>query len=94
MSDRRFRLIWILVLGSGMLAAALGTRPINAILFAQAANGFLLPIIAFYLLYVMNNRGLLGDFRNRWASNAVGILVVLIVACLGLFKLSQVFNLF
>lgn len=93
-NDRRFRLIWMTVLGCGMLAAAVGTRPINAILFAQAANGFLLPVIAFYLLYVMNNRGLLGEFRNRWASNSVGILVVLVVAGLGLFKLAQVFGRF
>jgi NRAMP (natural resistance-associated macrophage protein)-like metal ion transporter len=93
LADRRFRLIWMLVLGSGMLAAALGTRPISAILFAQAANGFLLPIVAVYLLWVMNNRKLLGDFGNRWASNIVGALVVAVVSGLGLFKLIQVFGL-
>ena len=93
LADARFKAIWVLVLGSGMLAAALGTRPISAIMFAQAANGFLLPIIAFYLLYVMNSASLLGNFRNRWRSNLVGGLVVLVVSCLGLFKLSQVFGL-
>jgi NRAMP (natural resistance-associated macrophage protein)-like metal ion transporter len=91
LSDRRFRLVWMLVLGSGMLAAALGTRPVSAILFAQAANGFLLPIVAVYLLYVMNNRRLLGEFGNRWASNLVGFLVVAVVSGLGIFKLFQVF---
>lgn len=89
MADRRFKAIWMLVLGCGMLAAALGTRPISAIMFAQAANGFLLPIIAFYLLYVMNSTKLLGEFRNRWRSNLVGVLVVLVVAGLGCFKLLQ-----
>jgi len=92
LADARFRIIWVLVLGSGMLAAAVGTRPISAIMFAQAANGFLLPIIAIYLLYVMNSASLLGDYRNRWGSNLVGALVVLVVSALGLFKLLQVFG--
>jgi Mn2+/Fe2+ NRAMP family transporter len=90
--DRRFRLIWMLVLGAGTLAAALGTRPISAIVLAQAANGFLLPIVAFYLLYVMNNARLLGPYRNRTSSNLVGGGVVLVVAGLGLFKLLQAFS--
>lgn len=93
MSDPRFKVIWALVLGGGMLAAALGTRPISAIMFAQAANGFLLPIVAIYLLYVMNSRRLLGEFSNGWASNLVGALVVLVVSGLGIFKLLQVFGL-
>jgi Mn2+/Fe2+ NRAMP family transporter len=79
----------MLVLGAGILAAALGTRPISAIVFAQAANGFLLPIVAFYLLYVMNSSRLLGAYRNGWGSNLLGGAVVLVVSALGIFKLSQ-----
>ena len=90
LAEPRFKLVWALVLGLGMLAAALGTRPISAILFAQAANGFLLPIVAVYLLYVMNSSALLGQYRNRWLSNLVGGVIVLIVSGLGIFKLLQV----
>ncbi len=93
LADRRFKLIWVTVLGLGMLAAALGTRPVTAIIFAQAANGFLLPIVAVYLLYVMNSRQLLGDYKNRWRSNLVGGLIVLVVSGLGIFKLLQAFGL-
>jgi manganese transport protein len=92
LTDRRFKVIWAVVLGCGMLAAALGTRPINAIIFAQAANGFLLPIIAVYLLYVMNSTSLLGKYKNSWRSNIVGTLVVLVVSGLGILKLLQVFG--
>ena len=92
LADRRFKAIWALVLGCGMLAAALGTRPISAIVFAQAANGFLLPIVAVYLLYVMNSTALLGKYKNRWRSNMVGALVVVVVSGLGIFKLLQVFG--
>jgi len=92
LADRRFKAVWALVLGCGMLAAALGTRPISAIVFAQAANGFLLPIVAVYLLYVMNSTALLGKYKNRWRSNMVGALVVVVVSGLGIFKLLQVFG--
>jgi Mn2+/Fe2+ NRAMP family transporter len=92
LADRRFKLIWATVLGFGMLAAALGTRPVSAIIFAQAANGFLLPVVAVYLLYVMNSRRLLGDYKNRWLSNIVGGLIVLVVSGLGIFKLLQAFG--
>jgi NRAMP (natural resistance-associated macrophage protein)-like metal ion transporter len=93
LASSRFRLVWALVLGSGIVAAALGTRPINAIMFAQAANGFLLPLLAVYLLYVMNSAPLLGGYCNRWPTNIIGGLVVLVVSGLGIFKLSQVFGL-
>lgn len=92
LADRRFKAVWALVLGCGMLAAALGTRPISAIVFAQAANGFLLPIVAVYLLYVMNSTVLLGKYKNSWRSNMVGALVVVVVSGLGIFKLLQVFG--
>lgn len=92
LGNPRFRVIWALVLACGMLAAALGTRPINAIMFAQAANGFLLPLVAVYLLYVMNSGPGLGEYRNRWPSNVIGGLVVLVVFGLSIFKLTQVFG--
>ncbi len=92
LSSRRFQSIWGLVLLLGMLAAALGTRPISAIMLAQAANGFLLPVVAVFLLAVMNHRGVLGDFRNGLWANLLGVSVVLVVSGLGIFKLVRVFT--
>jgi Mn2+/Fe2+ NRAMP family transporter len=40
----------------------------------------------------MNSRRLLGDFRNGWRSNIVGVTVVVVVSGLGIFKLLQVFG--
>ncbi|GAB3093748.1 divalent metal cation transporter [Aestuariicella hydrocarbonica] len=87
--QRHFKAVWISVLAAGAIAAATGTRPIAAIIFAQAANGFLLPIIAIFLLVVMNRQDLLGDYRNRWWHNVIGVLVILIVTGLSGFKLWQ-----
>jgi NRAMP (natural resistance-associated macrophage protein)-like metal ion transporter len=89
MSDTRFKAIWALVLVVGATVAALGTKPITAILFAQASNGFLLPIVAVFLLVVMNRSDLLGAYRNKLWANILGAGVVAVVSGLGLFKLWQ-----
>lgn len=94
LSSPRFRLIWVLVLASGTFFAVIGTKPLAAILFAQAANGFLLPICAIFLLVVMNKRDKLGEYRNRTWSNIAGMAVVLITVGLGLLKLLKVFGLY
>ncbi len=93
MASPRFRLVWILVLASGVLFAVIGTSPLAAILFAQAANGFLLPVCAIFLLLVMNSRAQLGQYRNGPLSNALGGAVVLVTLGLGGLKLMQVFGL-
>ncbi|MEJ2532683.1 MAG: Nramp family divalent metal transporter [Halioglobus sp.] len=90
---RRFRLVWLVVLVTGTVFAALGTRPLTAILFAQAANGFLLPICAIFLLLEMNRRRELGAHTNRPLSNLLGGLVVLVTLGLGGLKILQVLGL-
>jgi manganese transport protein len=86
----RFRAIWAGVIVVGMVLAMLGRRPVAAIVLAQAANGVLLPIIAVFLLVVVNRRELLRAHTNRALSNALGTLVVLVVAGLGLFQIGKV----
>ncbi|WP_370337766.1 Nramp family divalent metal transporter [Parvularcula marina] len=74
----------LVILGIGMTVGLLGIRPVTLILVAQAANGLLLPIIAGFLLYVMNRKGLLGGHANGMLANLGGLLVVLITLGLGL----------
>lgn len=81
--DRRLRLVWGGVLATGVVFSLVGVRPVPAIVFAQAANGLLLPLIALFLLIVMNDRVLLGRATNGWLANTLGILVVALSAVLG-----------
>lgn len=81
--DRRLRAIWGAVLCSGVFFALMGVRPVPAIVFAQAANGLLLPLIALFLLIVMNDRGLLGRATNGWLANTLGVVVVALSTVLG-----------
>jgi manganese transport protein len=83
MRSWRFRMVWAAVMAVGTVFAVSGTRPLQAIVFAQAANGLLLPIVAGFLLWVMNRPEIMGAAVNRWRSNLAGGLVVLFAAALG-----------
>ena len=87
---RRFRLIWLAVLLCGTGFSVIGIKPLAAILFAQAANGFLLPFCAVFLLLIMNRRDILGPYVNKPLANTLGVLVVLVTVALGLVKIQQV----
>jgi len=90
MKDKKFRIIWMTVLAIGIIFSGLGLKPISAIIFAQVANGILLPIIAVFLLYIMNNKKRLKEHVNSKASNILGFIVVLVAIGLGLRSLLSV----
>jgi len=79
----RFRAVWGLVLGAGALAATTGVQPVEAILFAQAANGLLLPCIALFLLLAVNDGRWMGEHRNGPVANLVGGAIFLVTLVLG-----------
>lgn len=84
MKDARFRSVWIFILILGIVITGMGSKsPLSVIVIAQATNGILLPIIACYLLWVMNNKKLLGQYTNSTLSNILGIVVVLVTIVLG-----------
>jgi Mn2+/Fe2+ NRAMP family transporter len=60
--------------------------------FAQAANGLLLPFIAVALLWLMNRRALLGDAVNGWRSNVLGTVIVGVTVSLGVSKIVALFG--
>ncbi|MCQ8848422.1 Nramp family divalent metal transporter [Alteromonas stellipolaris] len=91
MKSKGFRAVWLTIIVCGVAVAALGFKPLPAILFAQATNGLLLPIIAIFLLVVMNKSKALGEFKNTLWSNLAGVIVVSVVVGLGLYKLTSLF---
>ena len=73
----RFRLFWIVVIAGGIIFTILfGSSPTEIILFAQAANAFLLPVTGILLLIVCNTKSIMGEYRNKAFSNILGIIVV------------------
>lgn len=91
MKSLSFKAVWMVIILVGVSVAALGFKPLPAILFAQATNALLLPVIAIFLLVVMNKSQALGQFKNSWKSNIAGVVVVGTVVGLGCYKLVNVF---
>lgn len=83
LKDPKFRAIFLTVVIVGAVIAITGANPIQVIILAQAANGILLPVIAFFLLVTMNNRHLLGEHANGTTANILGGAVFLITLVLG-----------
>lgn len=80
----RFRAVWMTVILFGtFLGAFIGASPAQIIIFAQAANGLLLPLVAVTLLIVMNRSDLLGRYQNGIIGNILGGIVVLVALFLG-----------
>lgn len=87
----RFRAVWMVIIIFGtVLAAFVGASPAQIIVFAQAANGLLLPVVAIFLLIVMNRNDLLGNFKNGVIGNVIGGIVVLVATGLGLYSILSV----
>jgi len=77
LNSTSFKLIWFSILLIGMVISSIGYRPVAIILFAQVANGILLPIVTVFLLWIMNTKAL-GEHRNSLRHNLLGILVLVV----------------
>ena len=84
MRQRKFRYVWGTVLLVGLLLSFLSWKPTAIILFAQVANGLLLPVIAGFLLWIMNDKKIMGNHANTTLSNTFGIIILLVALSLGL----------
>jgi Mn2+/Fe2+ NRAMP family transporter len=91
--DVKFRFIWMLILLLGVFFLSFGIRPIEIIKFAQVANGLLLPIIAIFLLWVVNRAGVMGIHKNNWSQNTIGVIIILLSVLLGAKSILSVFEL-
>jgi manganese transport protein len=93
LKDRRFRAIWAAIVLVGVVIALVDTNPLVMIVVAQAANGILLPVVAAFLLVIMNRSDQLGAHRNGSVANVLGVFVVLVVTVLGGYQLLDVVGL-
>ena len=94
MKDIKFRLVWITILLIGVLFLSFEIKPIQIIQFAQVANGILLPIMALLLLWMVNQKNVMGNHVNKPFQNILGILIVLFTLFLGAKSIFKVIDFF
>ncbi|QNJ99023.1 Nramp family divalent metal transporter [Constantimarinum furrinae] len=83
LKSTRFRVAWGAVLLIGIVVSSIGLKPIEIIKFAQIANGILLPVITGFLLWIVNRKALLGNYKNSLLQNVIGSLIFLGTIVLG-----------
>lgn len=88
----KFRSVWIFILFIGVLFSMIGYRPIEVIKLAQIANGILLPVVIFFLVYISNKKSLLGGYTNKTWQNVLAILVVIVGLIISFRSFNSVFN--
>tara|TARA_R110001592_G_scaffold105045_2_gene295482 strand:+ start:1784 stop:2977 length:1194 start_codon:yes stop_codon:yes gene_type:complete len=92
--DAKFRAIWIMILVLGVVFLSFGIKPIEIIKFAQITNGLLLPIIAIFLLWVVNRVGVMGKYKNTLFQNCIGLAIILLSILLGVKSILTVLGIF
>ena len=87
----RLRLLGGFVLVTGVLFGVFaGGSPYRVIVLAQAANALFLPVVLVLLLVIANRSEIMGRFRNTRLTNALGVLVVLVIAALSVVQLARI----
>lgn len=79
----KFRSVWILVLLTGLIFGVSNVKPIPVIILAQAANGFILPLLAFILWIMVNQVSSMKDHKNTLMLNVFMGITVFVTAMLG-----------
>ncbi len=83
LSDRMPRIFTVVVMLVGMIVALLalqsGQKPINLIIFGQALTVLGNPLMALALLWLANQKDIMGERRNSWKINVLGVIGLLVV---------------
>lgn len=83
MKSRKFKMVWMSIIILGVMFSSLGIKPVEIIQFAQIANGLVLPIIAIFLFWIVNQRSVLGEHKNSLFQNIIGVAVIALSVFLG-----------
>ncbi len=84
----QYRVVWMAILVLGLSFFLSGYKPILIIQFAQVANGILLPMIAIFLWYIMNQSSILGKYVNNTMQNVMSFIIIavcILIACRSLY---------
>ncbi len=94
LKELKFRIVWMIILGLGIFFLSFGIKPIEIIKFAQVANGILLPVIAIFLLWIVNKSSVMGKYRNTKTQNILGFVIIVLAVVLGVKSIFEVLGLF
>jgi len=87
----RFRAVCYGVILTGFIVSCFELNPLAVIVFAQVANGLILPVASLFLLAVLNNARKMGKLANNLRQNILGGIVIFLVSFLGIWNIVRLF---
>ncbi len=70
----------------GLLINFLSIPPFQMLIYAAAINGLLAPPLLILILFIANNKKIMGDYTNTWRSNLLGgAIIILMLLAAGFF---------
>ena len=82
-SERRQRWTMVAIAAVGTAVASLGIKRVEIILLAQVANGLLLPLVAAFLVWVVQSHAMMGKFAIGGFHRILAWTILLICLSLG-----------
>jgi NRAMP (natural resistance-associated macrophage protein)-like metal ion transporter len=63
----------------GLLINFLSIPPFQMLIYAAAINGLLAPPLLILILFIANNKEVMGKYTNTWRSNLFGVAIILLL---------------
>lgn len=76
----------------GLMINFIGIEPMRALYYTAAINGIMAPPLMVIILYLGNNKKVMGKYTNRPLGNCTGILAALVMGIVGLLLIKDVFK--
>ncbi len=80
-----FKLIFTIVILTGVIISFLKIKPLSLIILAQVTNALLLPIVALFVFYLLNTKEV-KEFKNNLLQNFLFIIIFLIIVLINVKK--------
>ncbi|WP_339182932.1 Nramp family divalent metal transporter [Oceanobacillus sp. FSL W7-1293] len=93
-ANKKYKTVFSVVIILGIITSAIGFEPLEVLLVAQALNGIILPLIAIFILVVVNRKNAMGKYVNPLWLNIIGGLVTAVVFFLGTYSLVDAISSF
>ena len=92
LSNIKVKLFIVLVMVFGSAVGIIfGSAPLNLIIFAQAITIIVVPFIAIAILVVANDKKIMGELKNKYLSNILGIIGLLVLIYLAFNNVKNIF---
>ena len=93
-ANKKYKTVFSVVIILGIITSAIGFEPLEVLLVAQALNGIILPLIAVFIMVVVNRKNAMGKYVNPLWLNIIGGLVTAVVFFLGTYSLVDAISSF